>query len=328
MALETATYLDSLVVTNPAGGDQLSTADDHVRLLKACLKRTFPNIAGEVSASAGGLNQAAIGAVSVSFAASASYALSADFATSADGAVSAQFATSATNATSAVFATSATNASSAVFATNATNAVNATNATSSGFATSANHALSAQGAVSAQFATSATNATSAVFATSATNATSAVYAQNISTQTLKIKAADTSISADISVNKDPHLADWPLSAGCSYAAHGQINFIDGAGGLRFYMFPTGAVTSGQQGAVIYTGVGWGAGQKDYGGGVISQTFDITELSGTVGSSLVFDATWENSVNGALSIWWSQAVSDPAPTTMKKGSWVELRKIDG
>ncbi len=56
MALETATYIDALVVTNPDGADQLSTADDHIRLLKACLQRTFPKIDGAVSASAGDIN--------------------------------------------------------------------------------------------------------------------------------------------------------------------------------------------------------------------------------------------------------------------------------
>lgn len=56
MGLETATYIDSLVVTNPDGTDQKSTADDHLRLLKACLRRTFSGIAGDVSISHGEAN--------------------------------------------------------------------------------------------------------------------------------------------------------------------------------------------------------------------------------------------------------------------------------
>lgn len=52
MGLETATYVDSLVVSNPDGADAGSTADDHLRLIKACLKRSFPMIGGAVSASA------------------------------------------------------------------------------------------------------------------------------------------------------------------------------------------------------------------------------------------------------------------------------------
>lgn len=53
MPLETATYIDSLVVTNPDGAlDDRSTADDHLRLIKATLKRTFPMINAAVSASA------------------------------------------------------------------------------------------------------------------------------------------------------------------------------------------------------------------------------------------------------------------------------------
>lgn len=52
MGLETATYLDALVVSNPDGADARSTADDHLRLIKASLKRTFPQLGGAVSASA------------------------------------------------------------------------------------------------------------------------------------------------------------------------------------------------------------------------------------------------------------------------------------
>lgn len=56
MGLETATYIDSLVETNPTGSDDRSTADDHLRLLKASLKRTFANINGEVRATPANLN--------------------------------------------------------------------------------------------------------------------------------------------------------------------------------------------------------------------------------------------------------------------------------
>lgn len=51
MALETATYIASLVTTNPDGTDQRTTADDHIRLIKATLKRTFPLLDGAVSLS-------------------------------------------------------------------------------------------------------------------------------------------------------------------------------------------------------------------------------------------------------------------------------------
>lgn len=50
MALETATTIDQLVVTNPAATDGLAQADDHLRLIKAALQNTFPNIAGIVQA--------------------------------------------------------------------------------------------------------------------------------------------------------------------------------------------------------------------------------------------------------------------------------------
>jgi len=50
MALESATYIDGLVATNPVSTDPLSSADDHMRLIKATLKNTFPNITGAITA--------------------------------------------------------------------------------------------------------------------------------------------------------------------------------------------------------------------------------------------------------------------------------------
>lgn len=49
MALETATYIDGLDSANPAGSDAISTADDHLRLIKSTIKATFPNITGPVT---------------------------------------------------------------------------------------------------------------------------------------------------------------------------------------------------------------------------------------------------------------------------------------
>lgn len=49
MALETGTFIDSLVATNPTATDALAQADDHLRLIKATLKATFPSITGAVT---------------------------------------------------------------------------------------------------------------------------------------------------------------------------------------------------------------------------------------------------------------------------------------
>jgi hypothetical protein len=56
MALEAATYINDLVPSNPAATDGLSQADDHLRLLKATLQGTFPNVNGAVSASSAQLS--------------------------------------------------------------------------------------------------------------------------------------------------------------------------------------------------------------------------------------------------------------------------------
>ena len=45
MALESALHVDELVVSNPVGAvDPLSTADDHLRMIKDVLKRDFPDV--------------------------------------------------------------------------------------------------------------------------------------------------------------------------------------------------------------------------------------------------------------------------------------------
>ncbi|WP_336984963.1 hypothetical protein [Asaia sp. HN128] len=59
MALESGTYISDLVPSNPAHTDGVNQADSHMRLIKATLKATFPNIAGAVTASHTVLNTVA-----------------------------------------------------------------------------------------------------------------------------------------------------------------------------------------------------------------------------------------------------------------------------
>ena len=56
MALETGTYINSLNASNPAATDALAQADDHLRLIKATLKATFPNVTGAVTATHAEMN--------------------------------------------------------------------------------------------------------------------------------------------------------------------------------------------------------------------------------------------------------------------------------
>ena len=56
MALETGTYINSLNASNPAATDALAQADDHLRLIKATLKATFPNVTGAVTATHAQMN--------------------------------------------------------------------------------------------------------------------------------------------------------------------------------------------------------------------------------------------------------------------------------
>jgi hypothetical protein len=50
MSLESATYIDGLVAANPVAGDNFSQGDDHLRLMKAVLKASFPGISGAATA--------------------------------------------------------------------------------------------------------------------------------------------------------------------------------------------------------------------------------------------------------------------------------------
>ena len=49
MSLESATYIDGLVASNPPGDDPRSQGDDHLRLVKSVLKNTFPNASGAIN---------------------------------------------------------------------------------------------------------------------------------------------------------------------------------------------------------------------------------------------------------------------------------------
>lgn len=56
MPLETANFISDLVTSNPAASDGLNNTDDHLRLIKAAVKTSFPNITGAVTASHTQLN--------------------------------------------------------------------------------------------------------------------------------------------------------------------------------------------------------------------------------------------------------------------------------
>lgn len=56
MALESATYINQLVQTNPTLSDPKSQGDDHIRLIKKVLQDTFPNITGVVNSTQAQLN--------------------------------------------------------------------------------------------------------------------------------------------------------------------------------------------------------------------------------------------------------------------------------
>jgi hypothetical protein len=169
VALETASYVANLVTSNPDGGDQRSTADDHLRLIKAVLVRTFPKIDSAVSLSAAQVHYLNDLSASVQLQINQLR----DGTATANNAINSRYATSASNAVIAATATLALTANSASFATLAGTAAVATlaiTANSASFATFAGTATTAGTATNATNATTAATATTAAFATSAGSA--------------------------------------------------------------------------------------------------------------------------------------------------------------
>ena len=56
MPLESASWINELVTSNPAIGDSVGRGDDHMRLLKQVLKNCFPNVGGAVTLSHAEIN--------------------------------------------------------------------------------------------------------------------------------------------------------------------------------------------------------------------------------------------------------------------------------
>lgn len=56
MTIEAATYINQLNALYPEGGADRATADDHLRLIKATVLATFPNITGPVTVTQAALN--------------------------------------------------------------------------------------------------------------------------------------------------------------------------------------------------------------------------------------------------------------------------------
>ncbi|TFU06176.1 tail fiber protein [Polymorphobacter arshaanensis] len=60
MSLETASYLHQLNPSYPSGTDMQREGDDHIRLLKAAIKATFPNFTGAMNLTSTFLNDIAV----------------------------------------------------------------------------------------------------------------------------------------------------------------------------------------------------------------------------------------------------------------------------
>jgi hypothetical protein len=174
VALETASYVANLVASNPDGGDQRSTADDHIRLVKAAVLRTFPKMDGAVSLSAAQVMYLNDLSASVQLQLNQLR----DGSATANNAINSRFANSASlalTANSASYAALASYAQSASYANFAGTAVQANTANSASYAALAGHATTATDADTADSALFANNA---ALANSAISASSAATLQN------------------------------------------------------------------------------------------------------------------------------------------------------
>jgi microcystin-dependent protein len=67
MALESGTYIDDLVSSNPPQSDSLTQAAGHLRLIKSTLLATFPNVTGAISATHTAIDAAATAVAAAQF---------------------------------------------------------------------------------------------------------------------------------------------------------------------------------------------------------------------------------------------------------------------
>lgn len=58
MALESTTYINGLIATNPTSSDNVGDGDNHIRLLKSTILATMPNVAGAITGTHTQLNTA------------------------------------------------------------------------------------------------------------------------------------------------------------------------------------------------------------------------------------------------------------------------------
>jgi len=58
MALESSTYINGLVASNPTSSDNIGDGDNHIRLLKSTIKLTFPALTGALTGTHTAINAA------------------------------------------------------------------------------------------------------------------------------------------------------------------------------------------------------------------------------------------------------------------------------
>ena len=58
MALESSTYINGLIASNPTSSDNIGDGDNHIRLLKSTIKLTFPNLTGAITGTHTAINDA------------------------------------------------------------------------------------------------------------------------------------------------------------------------------------------------------------------------------------------------------------------------------
>lgn len=66
MGIESATYISQLIATNPVIGDPKTEGDDQIRLIKAVLLATCPNLSGAMTRTHTQLNSYGLLTVSAS----------------------------------------------------------------------------------------------------------------------------------------------------------------------------------------------------------------------------------------------------------------------
>lgn len=147
----------------------------------------------------------------------------------------------------------------------------------------------------------------------------------IGTPDVKFKTADKSLNTNITFEDDNHLAGWNLVTGAVYIIEGLILYTQNVGNIqiRFDLSNAEQNAEWQVWATDTSSTQFSDHVSNMTGGIIFITM-IDTADASIRITAAFQAN--ASTGGTLDFQWSQQTSSANNTTVKKHSWISLRRI--